>query len=257
MNPQCQAFVSLIGPSRWLIVACPSPTTCSNCFAFMHHCPLSNAFKTVLPDEFHPLPDKTLMPAYIHGYFFNHRFWHPERAYLLKILEFHPAIQDYATKMYGDWLDKEFGSPTETWLEPVSLHLRYGYSGEPAANLLEDRRFPPLGFYDHVFGETFRGRNVRYLVFSDDVVRAQQFMRQQALKHDLEYAVVDEDVVVSTHIMSRCQHHVLTSSTLSFWGAYLDKQQPNGGITVLHDTFFKDHGNNMVPADYDWTVLHH
>ena len=95
--------------------------------------------------------------------------------------------------------------------------------------MLSDRRFPPLGFYDHVFGEVFRGRHVRYLVFSDDVVRAHRFLRQQALKHGIEYEVIDENVVVSTHVMSLCQHHVLTSSTLSFWGAYLDKQQPNGG----------------------------
>eukprot|EP00730_Choanoeca_flexa_P018860 TRINITY_DN9192_c0_g1_i1.p1 TRINITY_DN9192_c0_g1~~TRINITY_DN9192_c0_g1_i1.p1 ORF type:complete len:367 (+),score=71.13 TRINITY_DN9192_c0_g1_i1:101-1201(+) len=219
-----------------------------------------NAFKTVLPDEFHPLPDKSMMPFYLHGYFFNHKFWHPERAYLLKMLTFHPALQDYVTKMYGDLLDPAMADPTETvWCEPVSLHLRYGYKGEPAQNLLDDRKFPPLAFYDHVFSRTFTGAPVRYLVFSDDVGTATRFMRQQAAKHNLSYLVVDENVLVSTLLMSRCKHHVLTSSTLSFWGAYLDPKQPAGGKTILHESFFKDHGRGMMPDDYSphWIVLDH
>ncbi|EDQ86521.1 uncharacterized protein MONBRDRAFT_28212 [Monosiga brevicollis MX1] len=215
-----------------------------------------NAFRTELPDEFHPLPGKALYPSYIHGYFFNHRFWHHERAYILKMFEWHPALQQHGYRLYGDLLDPLLASAAGTrWKIPVSLHLRYGYSGEPAQNLLEDRRMPTLGFYQRVFEEMFDAREVRYLVFSDNPAKARSFMAEQATLYNFEWLLVDENVLVSLYIMSQCQHHVLTSSTLSFWGAYLDPRQPHGGKTVLHGSFFKDHGRAMVPAEYDWIVL--
>ena len=53
--------------------------------------------------------------------------------------------------------------------------------------------------------------------------------------------------------MAMCTHHVLTSSTLSFWGAYLDERQPTGGKTILHDSFFDAHGRGMLPYT-EWIV---
>ena len=56
-----------------------------------------------------------------------------------------------------------------------------------------------------------------------------------------------------TSVMALCTHHVLTSSTLSFWGAYLDERQPTGGKTILHASFFDAHGRGMVPYT-EWIV---
>jgi hypothetical protein len=212
-----------------------------------------NAFRTELPDEFHVLPERALMPLYIHGYFFNHRFWHHRRDLVLQTLAFHPAIREYVTFLYGDWVGTEAQRPQGR--ESVSVHLRHGYGGEPAAGLLEVRRFPSDAFYDRVFGTVFDAKRVRYLVFSDNNAAALAFMRRFAARHSLEWHLVDENVAVSTHLMARCQHHVLTSSTLSFWGAYLDPHQPTGGRTVLHPSFFADHGHGMLPPDFNWTVL--
>ena len=72
---------------------------------------------------------------------------------------------------------------------------------------------------------------------------------------------IEENVVMSTLMMSRCDHHILSSSTLSFWGAYLDRKQPTGGRTLLPSEFFVEHGHGMVPyptweemGEGKWTV---
>jgi ABC-type dipeptide/oligopeptide/nickel transport system permease subunit len=66
----------------------------------------------------------------------------------------------------------------------------------------------------------------------------------------VRFYIVRENQVMSLHMMSRCKHHILTSSTLSFWGAYLDPNQPNGGRTVYHPSFEVDHGIHMVPYTF-------
>ena len=132
-----------------------------------------------VPGHYLPMPDPANLPFQIHGYFFNTRckynillgffclfvlnrlfvclVWflqsistdinfslfadfHHERDYVLKVLALNPAIEDYIRLYYADILQ----SPLET----VSLHLRFGYGGEPADGLLTDRKFPPRAFYE-------------------------------------------------------------------------------------------------------------
>ena len=208
------------------------------------------AFKLGRPDDYAEMPDAALAPMYIHGYFFNYRHWHAARAEVLRILALHPAIQRYTDLVYGDWLRSGAAR------EPVSLHLRLGYAGEPASGLLRDRRLPPEDFYQRVFDDVLGTADKLYLVFSDNPDKARAMMQAyEAQFPGLRWQLVDENVLTSIHLMARCTHHVLTSSTLSFWGAYLDHKQPQGGLTVLHTSFFVDHGRNMIPPDFHWRVL--
>jgi hypothetical protein len=216
----------------------------------VHHVFNRYAFKLGQPDDYAQMPEASLAPLYIHGYFFNYRHWHAARQDVLHILALHPAIQRYAELVYGDWLAPDAAR------EPVSLHLRLGYSGEPATDLLRDRRLPPGDFYADIFGDVLGTSNKLYLVFSDNPPKARQVMQGYESRFPgLRWELIDENVLTSIHIMARCKHHVLTSSTLSFWGAYLDHKQPTGGTTVLHATFFIDHGRDMIPPDYNWRVL--
>ena len=155
-----------------------------------------------------------------------------------------PTIDDYISIYYSDiW-----SSTRET----VSVHLRFGYKGEPATALLDERQFPPKSYYSRIFEQEFNRDSVLYVVVGDDMRRAEAFMAPLAAR-GFQYRIVDDNSVVSLRIMARCKHHVLTSSTLSFWGAYLDENQPEGGRTILHKTFFKDHGHNLLPFD-NWEV---
>ena len=177
---------------------------------------------------------------------------------MLERLSFNPAIDRYIHKVYGDLLSGEATT--------VSVHLRVGYSGEPAAGNLRERGFPPFEYFAEAFAliggiggmdsnEENRGHTT-YLIFADDIDTAKS---QLGPLSDKGYSMVyvGENVVTSVRMMSMCKHHIMTSSTLSFWGAYLDPMQPTGGRTLLHQSFFEQHGKGMIPDDYaaSWEVL--
>ena len=75
----------------------------------IHHPTVYNAyaFKIADPDEFLPMPQLSVFPAHIHGYFFNHRYWHHRRSHVLQILRLNPAIDDYIDAYYGDLFKTE------------------------------------------------------------------------------------------------------------------------------------------------------
>ena len=176
------------------------------------------------------------------------------------------AIEEYVQFFYGHY----FRPGAE--LETVSVHLRLGYShgitscglvagsslitfhfsAEPAKSMLSERDMPTRMFYEKAFKSFDRAR-VQYLVFSDDLARARD-MFAPLIHYGFKIVFVDENVVVSIRLMSLCTHHILTSSTLSFWGAYLDERQPTGGRTILPQSFFKEHGRDMIPYS-SWEVL--
>jgi hypothetical protein len=121
---------------------------------------------------------------------------------------------------------------------------------EPAPELMTERGLPELAYFDAAL-RLFPDH--RFLVFSDDVPRARVFL---APLHSsgVRLRFIEENVVVSLALMARCRHHILTSSTLSFWGAYLDKQQPTGGRTILPSCFFMSHPRAMIPYR-SWEVV--
>lgn len=64
----------------------------------------------------------------------------------------------------------------------------------------------------------FEKSRVHYLVFSDNNEKARAFM-QPLSAYGHKWTLIDENVVVSIQLMAMSKHHILTSSTLSFWGA--------------------------------------
>ena len=87
-------------------------------------------------------------------------------------------------------------------------------------------------------------------------------------KLKLNYMMIDETSVVALHLIGRCTHHILTSSTFSFWsprraihtpshrhrGAYLDPKQPRGGRTLFPRHFYTNLGQEMIPYA-EWELL--
>jgi len=57
----------------------------------------------------------------------------------------------------------------------------------------------------------------------------------------------------SIFMMAKCNHHILHVSTMSFWGAYLDKKQ--SGKTFYHENFEKCHTDRMIPKSLNWIKL--
>eukprot|EP00055_Hartaetosiga_balthica_P016576 m.105597 g.105597 ORF g.105597 m.105597 type:complete len:425 (-) comp9134_c3_seq1:351-1625(-) len=210
------------------------------------------AFKISKPDDYFRLPKTDMLPAFIHGYFFNHKYWHHERHYLLKLFRFHPAIDEYLHSVYGSFFEAEQRGELDT----VSIHMRLGYSGEPASPLVNAREFPSAPYFYRAFKSKFGTSTPKhFLVFTDNPSKVWDFMHAMEKKWaesessvDLKYTVVEENVVNTLALMRMCKHHVLTSSTLSFWGSYLNEKQ--NGYTIVPSSFFKQHGADMIPKDF-------
>jgi hypothetical protein len=114
------------------------------------------------------------------------------------------------------------------------------------------RDLPSNAYYEAAIS-SFDRTKVRFLVFSDDLTRARYilFMLQ---RYGYKVHFIDENVVMSLLLMSMCRHHIMTSSTLSFWGAYLDSRQPLGGRTIFPKSFLKEHGKTVIPYS-EWEML--
>ena len=175
----------------------------------------------------------------------NRTDWHRERKMVLNLFKMHPSVTAYA-KRYYNWL---FKGPRET----VSLHLRLGYKGEPEKRQVEARKFPSDAWFKKIILSEFTANTTRFLVFSDNAQIA-ALIAAPYIEAGYDLIVIDENPVVSLHLMSRCTHHVLTSSTFSFWSAYLDPRQPDGGRTIVPPQFFINHGRHTIPYD-EWEVI--
>jgi hypothetical protein len=140
--------------------------------------------------------------------------WHRERTRLLDLFEFHPAVRQYSSTFYEHVFS--------TNLETVSVHLRLGYKGEPSLDLLAGRAQPTLDWFSRVMRSQFAPASSLFLIFSDNVELASNAMLPLR-KVGLHIVIMHENSVTTLELMSRCKHHILTSSTLSFWGAYLDR----------------------------------
>ena len=127
-----------------------------------------------------------------------------------------------------------------------------GCRTEPAKVSMSMRDMPSHMYYETAISSFDRSR-VRFLVFADDIGRA-RYILSMLQRYGYKVHFIDENVVMSLLLMSMCTHHIMTSSTLSFWGAYLDPRQPSGGRTILPKSFFKEHGRSVVPYQ-EWEVL--
>ena len=161
----------------------------------------------------------------------------PKRDAILKNFSFSREILDYAEKKYGHLYKK----PT------VSIHLRT--CSLPADDHVNG--FIPDQFFINSIME-FDNDHV-FLVFSDNVEEASRKIDLFRSKTNSSFFLIDEDVFKTLALMSLCQNHILHVSTLSFWGAYLNKNLEKAKV-LYHDSWIKAHGKKMIPFD-DWRKI--
>lgn len=169
----------------------------------------------------------------------------------------------WQTRRYVDQMDKTLLQPKEPmpdillpWLQKiqqatcaVSLHVRRGDYFTP-------RYIGRFGVchenYYHkamAYMEQQLGNNVTYFVFSDDPEWVQQHLtfRQLCL-------LVDNHDVNSfwyIYLMSHCRHHIISNSTFSWWGAYLNPASDK--MVVGPDQWTRD-SNSTLMLD-EWTKI--
>jgi hypothetical protein len=92
-----------------------------------------------------------------------------------------------------------------------------------------ERKYPSKRWYMRMFLREFVGDAVVFLIFSDNIPRARKFM--SVFRQKIEYVVIDEpNYIAALHLMSLCNHHILSSSSFGFWGL----QQFNSFLVFVH-----------------------
>ena len=169
--------------------------------------------------------------------------WHPEvlnksgDIYLEGYFQCEKYFQDYFDQLSKDFkLRSEFSDLTAEWNErisklinPVSLHVRRGdYVSDPRTSALHN--ICTVNYYLEAI-EEMRKRigNYTLVVFSDDVEWVREnltfgvdtiYVSGSKLIKGLPLLASQELIV-----MSQCAHHIISNSTFSWWGAYLNKRQ--------------------------------
>ena len=193
---------------------------------------------------FVPLENNVSIPSRVLGYFFSHKYWHDSRDYLLDVFEPCDKIKEYIGDKYG----KLFENQT------ISVHLRLGHNGDPAGEnnwVSMNQNLPD--YYIKSFSKFDTPHTV--LIFSDNVSKASNYKKFFEKKFpDNTYHIIDENVYITLIMMTMCNNYILHNSTLSFWGAYLGKNQPTCK-TFLNRNFFRNHPLEIIPADYNWVII--
>jgi hypothetical protein len=149
---------------------------------------------------------------------------------ILRNFRFSKELQDYIKNKYHHL----YKNPT------VSLHLRTCTlpADDHVNGSIPDQFFIDCAMEfdsDHIF-----------LVFSDNLGEASKKIKIFNSKTNMKFILIKEDVFKTLAMMSMCHNHILHVSTLSFWGAYLNKDLEKAKV-LYHENFELAHGRNMIP----------
>ena len=137
--------------------------------------------------------------------------------------------------------------------QPVSVHLHLSHD-EPFST----RHFDDPQWHTDVFNTRFDSASAHYLIFSDDVTLAAEYMHKvNKLVPGLMYTLIEFDIASSLYLSTQCMHHVLTSSLVGFWGAYLSPYQTARalGRVVYSVAFARAYGEGVIPFPERWEAF--
>lgn len=83
----------------------------------------------------------------------------------------------------------------------------------------------------------------RYLIFSDDM----EWCKENFLMKNITFIENEKDYV-ELFLQSKCTHNIISNSTFSWWGAYLNKNKDKK--IVAPSKWFKDNLKNDIVPDY-------
>ena len=136
------------------------------------------------------------------GFFQTEKFFKHTEALVRFFFEPTDEVAGYITSKYGDLLTNEC----------CSLHVRRG----DYTRFHYDFKLQPLAYYHKAIAH-FNSK-IKFLIFSDDIAWCKiHFIGDQY--HFIE----GEEDIIDLMIMSNCTHNIISNSSFSWWGAWLNK----------------------------------
>jgi hypothetical protein len=160
-------------------------------------------------------PDFNNMSICIIGYFQSHKYFEKYKDMIFDILKIRDKKREVLTKY-----NELFNSSGEI----VAIHFRLG-------DYKEKRDYHPVMNYEYFeasLGYIMKTRivsRVLYVCEAEDNEYVVSNIERLRLKYDIEYVKVD-DIIPDYEqllIMSCCHHNIISNSTFSWWGAYMNE----------------------------------
>lgn len=190
-------------------------------------------------DEFYKYYDKffTLtIPGnyYCYGPFCNYKYFKNLKSDITKIFMF-PPINDI-NRMYSEKIQNT---------NSVSIHIRRGdYLKENIKSATDKYYIEAIAYLNSKI------EKCNYFVFSDDVAYATEIFGGRT-----DFYIIDcnrgNESYRDMQLMSLCKHNIITNSTFSFWGAYLNSNQEK--IVVAPNLSFVGSEDYCWPSN--WKVI--
>lgn len=143
----------------------------------------------------------------LYGYFQSEKYF--EKDYVRELFAIDPATRERLTATYGDVLA----------LRPVSLNVRRG------DYLVQEAHHPVCTkeYFDMAIG--CMGRDRHYLITSDDL----DWCKENFVGENFHFAR-HSNPVDDLYLQTLCADHIISNSSFSWWGAWLD---PNPNKRVI------------------------
>lgn len=93
--------------------------------------------------------------------------------------------------------------------------------------------------------------NIHFFVFSDDLDWAKQNLSHQDRVTFIESLENDDAVIQELELMTYCQHHLIANSSLSWWAAWLAKNE--GNLVICPSNWTNDlamNWNDLLPTHW-------
>ena len=168
------------------------------------------------------------------GYFQSYKYFEHIIPEIKKTFEFKSSIQKSALSEIN-WL---------TDIETVSIHVRRGdYLGIPdILPVCETEYFQKSLSY-------FTDKEYRFIVFSDDMPWCKETFGDD---NNIFYSV-STNPANDMFLMSLCQHHIISNSTFSLWGALLSNNKNKRVIAPKQwfgQALKNNNTNDLIPKDW-------
>ena len=147
----------------------------------------------------------------LHGYLQSHCYFDEFRDDLINMFEIDNKSMEHIKTIYPRLFDSEFIC--------ISLHVRMNYCG------VIDYNFNYFQKAIEYFNEKFANLNkkLHFFVFSNEIESIKTWFLG---KPDTQYQIVNNKVdYLDLWIMSFCKHNIISHSTFSWWGAYLNNNK--------------------------------
>ncbi len=168
------------------------------------------------------------------GYFQSYKYFDCIRDTLIEDFSFKHSIEDISSDIYSKLIDGFDGV--------VSVHVRRGdYLNYPTIHPVCS-----LDYYNRCISYFDNIGNFMYFICSDDMLWAKKYIKPKNVFYS------SFDTIVDLSIMMRCNHHIISNSSFSWWAAYLCRNE-NKIIKCPEIWFGKDGPQDyydLIPNDW-------